>query len=220
MAFLTLLPNRYLPVKDAVVFGNSFINCTPFSLCEGSDKERSQVPQNVLIANNVFYNKKDTTLFYKFDDISGFAFENNVVSKSIKQDLPNGLNKDNLQDNKINEIVIKAGKPSQGENKIDALQNKAKQKLGVELNNNIGFGKYNLPKSLSAIQQTTGITWKEEIKQPAKTIEVQCANTKQLLALLSDSINYKKKINIALTGIIYGIKSPYKNLQSSEFCHQ
>ncbi len=202
--------NRYLPVKDAVVFGNSFINCTPFSLCEGSDKERSQVPQNVLIANNVFYNKKDTTLFYKFDDINGFAFENNIVSKSVKQDLPNGFDKDNLQDNQVNDIIIKVGKSSHDESKVDALQNKIKQRLGLELSNSIGFGKYNLPKSLSVIQQTTGITWKEDIKPTTKTVEIQCTNTKQLLAALADSINYKKKINIALTGIIYELNAPIK----------
>lgn len=208
--------NRYLPVKDAVVFGNSFINCTPFSLCEGSDKERSQVPQNVLIANNVFYNKKDTTVFYQFDSIKGFTFQYNIASNSASQrfaelgfmrmkinEYESGMIKDltSLM-KKIHRNVL--------EPNIE-FQKKAKLRLGIEFSNDIGYSNFDsLTISLTNIQKTTGITWKEDIKQSIKPSEVQCANTKQLLAALTDSINYKKKINITLTGIIYELKSPIK----------
>ncbi|MFY7965709.1 MAG: chondroitinase-B domain-containing protein [Chitinophagaceae bacterium] len=208
--------NRYLPVKDAVVFGNSFINCTPFSLCEGSDKERSQVPQNVLIANNVFYNKKDTTVFYQFDSIKGFTFQYNIASNSASQrfaelgfmrmkinEYESGMIK-NLTSlmKKIHRNVL--------EPNIE-FQKKAKLRLGIEFSNDIGYSNFDsLPISLTNIQKTTGITWKEDIKQSIKPSEVQCANTKQLLAVLADSINYKKKINISLTGIIYELKAPVK----------
>ena len=215
LAIMNGVPNspafRYLPVKDAVIANNSFINCTPFSLCEGSDKERSQVPQNVLIANNIFYNKKDTILFYKFDSINGFVFKDNLVSESIKQNLPNGFKASTCADNPICNTEMSSSEVF-GDGKIDyvKLENEAKKRIGTKWNYNIGFGKYNLKKSLSNTQQTTGIIWKEDIKPTAKSIEIQCSNTKQLLAALNDSINHKKKINISLTGIIYELNAPIK----------
>jgi poly(beta-D-mannuronate) lyase len=211
--------NRYLPVKDAVVFGNSFINCTPFSLCEGSDKERSQVPQNVLIANNIFDNREDTTLFYKFDSISGFTFQSNIVSKNVKQELPKGFSKEKISGfiefsdswfaKKKDKIIRNS--TSDGENKIDSIQVKAKHRLGIEINSSIGFSNYDsVPKTISYIQKNTGITWKEDIKLTPKASEIQCSNTKQLLASLTDSINYRKQISITLTGLIYDISKPIK----------
>jgi poly(beta-D-mannuronate) lyase len=205
LAIMNGVPNspafRYLPVKDAVVFGNSFINCTPFSLCEGSDKERSQVPQNVLIANNIFYNKKDTTVFYQFDSIGGFTFQNNIVSKSVKQNLPSGFEKITLKEKKRNGIIdFEEFFPSKIDMLDFSISKKAKQRLGIEINLSIGFNNYNsVPQTISYIQKSTGITWKEDIKPTAKSIEIQCSNAKQLLAVLGDSINYKMKINISLT---------------------
>ncbi len=207
--------NRYLPVKDAVIFGNSFINCTPFSLCEGSDKERSQVPQNVLIANNIFYNKKDTVTFYKFDSIGGFDFQYNIVSKNITQSLPYGFSKMKLDEYQkedikvVSNVMLKINRNVLETN--NELQQKAIHRLGLKLSNDIGFGNIDsLPKTISTIQKSSGSTWKEEIKPTQKTINIQCSNTSQLLAVLTDSINYQKKINIALTGIIYELKAPIK----------
>jgi poly(beta-D-mannuronate) lyase len=216
LAIMNGVPNspafRYLPVKDAVIFGNSFINCTPFSLCEGSDKERSQVPQNVLIANNVFYNKKDTTTFYKFDSINGFVFKDNIVSKTIKQHLPYGFCPASLQEKLLVGFgnIIPSTKNKSGEIDVD-FNKKFKQRLGIELNNSIGYSNFELlAKELKTLSQTTGISWKENNKAINKALEIQCSNTKQLLAALTDSINYKKKINIALTGLIYELNAPLK----------
>lgn len=203
--------NRYLPVKDAVIANNSFINCTPFSLCEGSDKERSQVPQNVLIANNVFYNKKEKIVFYKFDDISGFSFSNNKVSRFITQELPSGFKKDLPE-----ESVIKRNPESEIDQlkrlEIDEdLLTKISKRLDIKASEYqlLNSEELYLTKTLSIIK-TTGIIWKEEKKIATKPTEIQCSNTKQLFAALADSINYKKKINITLTGIIYELKAPIK----------
>ena len=216
LAIMNGVPNspafRYLPVKDAVVFGNSFMNCTPFSLCEGSDKERSEVPQNVLIANNVFYNKKDTTTFYQFDSISGFIFKDNVVSKTIKQNLPHGFYSASLQE----KLLVGFGNiiPSTKNisSKVDInFNNKFKLRIGVELSNSIGYSNFNsLVNELKLIAQNSGISWKEEFKPINKVSEIQCSNTKQLIAALTDSIHYNKKINITLTGLIYELNTPVK----------
>ena len=84
---------RYLPVRDAVVANNTFINCTPFSLCEGSDSERSVAPANVFIFKNVFANNQDSILYHVFDKTDSIYFANNLVSTSIKQPLMDGFDK-------------------------------------------------------------------------------------------------------------------------------
>ena len=46
--------NRYVQVTDAVVMNNTFVDCSPMSFGEGSDKERTLPPANVLFAKNIF----------------------------------------------------------------------------------------------------------------------------------------------------------------------
>ena len=92
---------RYLPVRDAVVANNTFINCTPFSLCEGSDSERSVAPANVFIFKNVFANNQDYILYHVFDKTDSIYFANNLVSTSIKQPLLEGFDKRTIVDSTI-----------------------------------------------------------------------------------------------------------------------
>ncbi len=68
---------RYVQVEDAVVAGNTFYNCTPISLCEGSDTERTATPKNVFFLNNIFCLGDDTVFYQAFDTLSGFRFYNN-----------------------------------------------------------------------------------------------------------------------------------------------
>lgn len=203
--------NRYLPVKDAVVANNSFINCTPFSLCEGSDTERSQVPQNVLIANNIFYNIKDSIVFYKFDDISGFSFKNNIIPKTITQNLSKGFEKLDLKQKNIKDVIaFEEFFPYLVEMLDMTITKKAKQELNFDVNKSIGFGEYNLQKSLATFQNNSGIQWKEDVKLNFDVLNVQCTNTQQLSKALNDSTNSSKKINIILTGNSYEIIEPIK----------
>lgn len=75
--------NRYFQVEDARIENNTFINCDHVQLCAGSDAERSAVPVNSLIANNIFYNESKDYIFTVYDDISGITFKNNVISPNI-----------------------------------------------------------------------------------------------------------------------------------------
>lgn len=76
--------NRYFQVKDSKAINNSFINCDYVQLCAGSDAERSAVPVNTVVSNNIFYNEKNANLFTVYDDIKGIAFNKNVLSKNIQ----------------------------------------------------------------------------------------------------------------------------------------
>ena len=77
-------PNRYFQVIDSEASNNTFINCDHIQLCAGSDEERSAIPQNTFVANNLFYHETKENLFTIYDDISGITFENNVVSPNMK----------------------------------------------------------------------------------------------------------------------------------------
>ncbi|MDD7887524.1 chondroitinase-B domain-containing protein [Flavivirga sp. 57AJ16] len=69
--------NRYNQVKDVLIQNNTFINCSPLQLCEGSDTERTATPENTIVANNLFYGTKAMELLDVSDDISGITFSGN-----------------------------------------------------------------------------------------------------------------------------------------------
>ena len=83
--------NRYVQVINAEITGNSFYECSPITLCEGSDTERTLPPLNVTIARNKFYNTRDSIIYKVYDDISGIKFSENNASDNLKQSLVPGF---------------------------------------------------------------------------------------------------------------------------------
>lgn len=73
--------NRYDPVRDVVISGNTFIDCDNIELCAGKDFERTAKPENVLISGNTFYNSKPVSVLKVFDDISGITFKENYSNR-------------------------------------------------------------------------------------------------------------------------------------------
>lgn len=88
--------NRYHQAKDAVVENNTFINCDNIQLCAGSDDERSAIPENCKVDNNIFYHDKMDKLFTIYDDISGISFNDNFISPNVITGIPTGFNKVNF----------------------------------------------------------------------------------------------------------------------------
>ena len=83
--------NRYFPVINSEASNNTFVNCDYIQLCAGSDAERSAVPQNTIVNNNIFYNEKKDDLFTVYDDISGISFNGNILSENIPSIASNGF---------------------------------------------------------------------------------------------------------------------------------
>jgi len=75
--------NRYHQVDGGVFTNNTFVNCDHVQLCAGSDEERSAIPINSLIENNVFVHEGRDDIFTIYDDISGIAFKNNFIADNI-----------------------------------------------------------------------------------------------------------------------------------------
>lgn len=72
------LLNRYFNAKDVQVFYNTFIDCDHIQFGVGSDYERTQIPENILLSKNIFVNKRQGHIYEVLDDMSGITFEKNV----------------------------------------------------------------------------------------------------------------------------------------------
>ncbi len=120
--------NRYFQVEDAQIENNTFINCDHIQLCAGSDSERSAVPVNSVMSNNIFYNEQKGNIFTVYDDISGISFSNNIVSPNIASLSETGFKPAELQwiENEQGLLIPKlAGKEKVGAQLSDEIATKA-----------------------------------------------------------------------------------------------
>lgn len=166
MSIMNGVPNspahRYVQVTDAVIANNSFLECTPISLCEGSDKERSLPPSNVLFINNNFYNDVDRLIYKAYNNISGFTFLNNKVTPTMPQQLVKGFEKTVMGLQKSDITPIPVIKNPTAIKLSDSLQNIAKQKLQRTLPGTPGFDGVKFANFIRATAYNeTGANWFE-----------------------------------------------------------
>ncbi|MBC7722917.1 MAG: right-handed parallel beta-helix repeat-containing protein, partial [Pedobacter sp.] len=205
---------RYLPVRDAVVANNTFVNCTPFSLCEGSDTERTVPPRNVYFFNNVFLNNKDTTLYNVFDKTDSIYFANNIVSNTVKQLLLKGFDKKVLSLTNIEStpIIITNTKNILP----DSLRKQAPNRLAYGFAKTAGFTRWaeykKITKTHAAVYFGKGFKQEKIIKNLLhntatawKSSKIHCNNTEDIYKVLQSE---KSAINIKLTGNNYYFTKP------------
>jgi poly(beta-D-mannuronate) lyase len=96
--------NRYHQVVNAKIENNSFINVEHIHLAAGSDQERSAIPQNSSMNNNLVYNENLKDAFSVFDDISGISFEGN-----IRNEVPNAKIKEGFNNQPVTLVRAKNG---------------------------------------------------------------------------------------------------------------
>ena len=84
-------PNRYFQVTDSKASNNLIVDCDYIQLCAGSDEERSAVPINSEMTNNIIYNESKNDVFTVYDDISGIEFEDNILSPNIENPRNKGV---------------------------------------------------------------------------------------------------------------------------------
>ncbi|MEL6867005.1 MAG: chondroitinase-B domain-containing protein [Bacteroidota bacterium] len=89
-------PNRYFQVTNSEASNNTFVNCDHIQLCAGSDEERSAVPINSKVEDNIFYHAHKEELFTVYDDISGIAFKGNLISEKANPITTPGFQKAQL----------------------------------------------------------------------------------------------------------------------------
>jgi poly(beta-D-mannuronate) lyase len=200
---------RYVPVTDAVIANNTFFDCGPISLCEGSDTERSVSPQKVQFLNNLFYNNTDSLIYQTHDDISGISFSGNLVNKRMSQNEMNGFLKTTLKTQKISNISM----PYSGENLKntigDSLLLLSRSRLSSGLSNVAGFkdAKHFLLIETNANTQC-GAKWFSQMKTvpTEKALKVDCKSSEEIMLQLAKKSNHQLIIN--LTGKEYHFNTP------------
>ncbi len=72
--------NRYHQVDGAVIENNSIIEIDHFELAAGADEERSAPPINSVFRANLVHNASGENVIAVHDDVSGIAFEGNLLN--------------------------------------------------------------------------------------------------------------------------------------------
>ena len=196
--------HRYVPVTDAVIANNTYIDCTPMSLCEGSDTERSVPPAKVQFLNNLFYTTKAKPLSYIHDDISGISFKGNVVNKMMTVNIPTGFSTASIAPGKSTILPITTGWDAVSNNLSDSLKRAGMERLSSPLKANPGFSDANL---LASIEKNAysdcGAKWfdSKNLQANVKPIRKDCKNADEIVAVFSSKHNAPIVIN--LTGTEY-----------------
>ena len=180
--------NRYLPVRDAVIANNTFLNCGPFSISEGKDAERSVDPKNVLLLNNLFYTNTPGPLCYTVSTIDSVYGIGNVHSASLTnpgvQGFTTGAISMQKWDSKGFPVIGASGANNPSKKILDSL-NAIASKRGVRaFSNKVGANDLNYFKALLANAPNLGNGWEsKKVSDPnasttnaQKTITVSTAN--------------------------------------------
>jgi poly(beta-D-mannuronate) lyase len=200
---------RYVAVTGAVIMNNSFFNCTPFSLCEGSDSERTVPPSNVIFAKNIFYNDRDKVIYNKYDDISKISFSENIVSKDITQSLAAGFIPYSIQVAKAINFNIPNVHTELTKTINDSLIQLSKSKLEGHFSIIPGLSDEKLIRNIeTANKKNSGAKWLGELTVVInkKTVQVNCKNIEELKLQLEKK--YAQPVKINLTGNDYILSDP------------
>ncbi|MGF2413506.1 MAG: polysaccharide lyase 6 family protein, partial [Ferruginibacter sp.] len=200
---------RYVAVTEAVIMNNSFFNCTPFSLCEGSDTERTVAPAHVVFAKNIFYNNRDKIIYNSYDDISKIAFSDNIVSKSVPQTMAAGFMKFPIQVIKSATAEIPKTTSAQVKKINDSLVELSKTKLAGHLAITSGLSDERVIKNIeTSSKKNSGARWfeQQDMKIMLYAVEVNCKDGKTLIETLN-AVN-SNPVRIHLTGNNYALDQP------------
>ena len=193
LAVMNGIPNspahRYVQVINAEIINNTFYECSPISLCEGSDPERTLPPDNVKFFSNVFYNTHDSIIYKVYDDIKGIHFTSNKVSDKISQPLPDGFMKTVLpkQDNFPKTVTIR---------KTESSVN-------------------NIPVAEKEVYTNSGANWfkKYSSNDNKKALLVNCLTADEIYTQLEKN----EDVMIQLTGKEYKLNKPFIISKSVQF---
>ncbi|GAA0854720.1 polysaccharide lyase 6 family protein [Aliiglaciecola litoralis] len=98
--------NRYHQVENATVENNTFVNVKHIQLAAGSDAERSAVPINSSIKNNLIINDDQQQPFSAFDDVSGIEFSQNIANTQVLAELAYGVEKRDFSYSRLDNGLI------------------------------------------------------------------------------------------------------------------
>ncbi len=209
---------RYLPVKDAIIANNSFVDCAPMGFGEGSDTERSQAPINVLMVNNLIHNQTDKLVYLLFDKIEGFHFIGNIVNKEQGQQLVAGFSKTSLTKTGKDSIAISTSLYHTTKNWLDSISKANPERPELVLNSKPGFSSNNLIKQLKKLEREAGTSWYHPTTSTVSLLKLACADAESFKQLVQQYPNAHLSIN--LTGKQYQFDTPISITQELELTSQ
>ena len=208
-------PNRYLPVRDAVIANNTFSNCTPFSICEGSDAERTVAPKNVYIINNLFYSDKEVAAFEYFDKIDSIYFKGNRMNSKISKTVEQGFEQQSITVSMFSDNPFPSY--TKGKSPIelpDSIKLQESKRLKTKLSSNIGCA--GLPYFIALYNQSVkqGIQW---VLPAEKNIGINtkfeaCKDANELYNYLAKDL---PSYQVELTGLTYTFDRPIKLIKNT-----
>ena len=196
--------NRYHQVEDAVIENNTFVNVRHIQLAAGSDVERSAVPINSVVRNNLIINEDGQQPFTLFDDVSGIKFSGNVSNTTALPELAYGIKQQRLPHTRTGNGLLF---PVTEDTNVGA-----KRDLKVLTREQTGVSWY--PKTPAVIAFDSGKTHAVSNSPEALLLAIESAQSGDVLELASGQYDIPKlvKINKTLT-----IKAKEQNKASLGF---
>jgi len=193
-------PNRYLPVRDAVIMNNTFYDCSAFHVGEGADTERSQAPRNVFFLNNLFVNQKGNELSETYCETDSIYYINNQLAGKLNNK-ETGFFTAGIGIKKIGSLDFPVSSFANTMQDLPAFITKklAKWKKG-ELSENIGAGNLEYFAGLIKLSVKKGSTIPRQIAIETRSPIIKCPDAAAVYAAL-DSKFYERRIE--LTGNKY-----------------
>ncbi len=193
--------NRYLPVRDAVIANNTFLNCTPFSISEGKDAERSVDPKNVLLLNNLFYANTPGPLCYTVSTIDSVFAAGNVFSASLTNPGVQGFTAGTISmqkwDSKGFPVIGASGANNATKKILDSLNAIASTRGVRAFSNSIGANNLNYFKALLANASKLGNSWESKKLSDAKIATTNNATSATTNPANTSATNTTKTITVS-----------------------
>ncbi len=181
--------NRYHQVENAIIENNTMINVSHIQLAAGSDDERSAVPINSVMKNNLIVNDNQQQPFTAFDDVSGIKLSGNIANTDVIPELKYGVEKNNVSLTRLKNGLmyptssnIKAG---------------AKRDLAIIDKNKTGVSWY--PKTPAIIAFDSGKKHSVDANPKALLSAIDKARSGDILELSSGQYDVPKLIKIDKT---------------------
>ena len=183
--------NRYHQVENATIENNTFVNVRHIQLAAGSDAERSAVPINSTMSNNLIVNQSGNQPFTTFDDVTGLVLSNNAANTNVLDELAYGVEKQ--------DIKLKKAKNGLFYPVSEKLTVGVKRDLKVLKKEEVGVSWY--PKTPALTAFDSGKTINVKAGADALLNAIENSNTGDVLVLAPGQYDISKlvKINKTLT---------------------
>lgn len=200
-------PIRYVEVSDAVIANNSFYDCAPMSICEGSDAERTVPPHDVSFLNNLFFHSTLERTAETHDDVSKIRFMGNLIGGRLTQQIGGGFSIHSMSMGRIGALQIPTD-PSRMRIPVgDSLRNVGRQRISGVLSDLPGISNRDqLIKASALDSKSTGAEWFKHSLPTWKSVSVECRTGEEVMTAIAGSTD--GSLTIQLTGDAYAFDRP------------